>query len=440
MRSCHQRLVWTTTGTKLALLSMALAIFLVLYPVPAAAQIVLRVATWDGPEGQIPIRDVIAEFEAENPGVQVQLEQVDDYKARIIVQIAGGVGPDVYMVGDWDYAEFAQGGLAANLTPYLERDGVDLGMYIPQLLENHRYIDGNIYTLPKDFSTLGVYYNKDLFDQAGIAYPQPGWTWEEALEMMRKLTRARGDGEVETWGVVVNPWWNAIAWAQAWGRGRTILSPDFRTARGYLDHPDTVSALQFFYDLGLVYGVNTPDAVRDASGGERGVFLNGQAAILIWGNWAIGELQRDGPFRFGTVTPPTFGENATTFLMEAGWAMNPNIEDPERRELAWKLLKKLGTERGQYYMSRNFWAMPSIPAVADEIGMIDDEYYRPFFEAAFQTMPTYWTKIPFFGDVFDRHYNEIRAAYLQGQQDLAVAISQNIAAIERSLQQAFSEE
>src|SRR5690606_29440714 len=194
-------------------------------------------------------------------------------------------------------AEFAQGGLAANLTPYLERDDVDLGMYIPQLLENHRYIDGNIYTLPKDFSTLGVYYNKDLFDQAGIAYPQPGWTWEEALEMMRKLTRARGDGEVETWGVVVNPWWNAIAWAQAWGRGRTILSPDFRTARGYLDHPDTVSALQFFYDLGLVYGVNTPDAVRDASGGERGVFLNGQAAILIWGNWAIGELQRDGPFR-----------------------------------------------------------------------------------------------------------------------------------------------
>ena len=78
---------------------------------------------------------------------------------------------------------------------------------------------------------------------------------------------------------------------------------------------------------------------------------------------AIGELQRDGPFRFGTVTPPTFGENATTFLMEAGLAMNPNIEDPERRELAWKLLKKLGTERGQYYMSRNFWAMPSIPAV-----------------------------------------------------------------------------
>src|SRR5690606_39211325 len=149
----------------------------------------------------------------------------------IIVQIAGGVGPDVYMVGDWDYAEFAQGGLAANLTPYLERDGVDLGMYIPQLLENHRYIDGNIYTLPKVFSTLGVYYNKDLFDQAGIAYPQPGWTWEEALEMMRKLTRARGDGEVETWGVVVNPWWNAIAWAQAWGRGRTILSPDFRTAK-----------------------------------------------------------------------------------------------------------------------------------------------------------------------------------------------------------------
>lgn len=179
--------------------------------------------------------------------------------------------------------------------------------------------------------------------------------------------------------------------------------------------------------------------MRDAAGGERGVFVSGQAAILIWGNWAIGELQRDGPFRFGTVPPPTFGEHSTTFLMEAGWAMNPNIEDPQRRELAWKLLKKLGTERGQYYMSRNFWAMPSIPAVAEEVGMLNDQYYRAFFEAAFESMPTYWTKIPMFGNAFDHYYNQIRDDYLLGRQDLSVAISQQIDAIDRSLQQAFDE-
>ena len=103
-------------GGEAALLSMALAIFLVLYPVPAAAQIVSR-RDMRRAEGQIPIRDVIAEFEAENPGVQVQLEQVDDYKPRIIVQIAGGVGPDVYMVGDWDYAEFAPKGVGSTSRP-----------------------------------------------------------------------------------------------------------------------------------------------------------------------------------------------------------------------------------------------------------------------------------------------------------------------------------
>lgn len=88
-------------------------------------------------------------------------------------------------------------------------------------------------------------------------------------------------------------------------------------------------------------------------------------------------------------------------------------------------------------MSRNFWAMPSVPAIAGEIGMLDDEYYRAFFEAAFESMPTYRTKIPLFSDVFDRHYNQIRDAYLHGRQDLAVAISQHIEAIERSLQQSI---
>ena len=423
---------------RMVLLTALLATLLV--AASASAQIVLRVATWDGPEGQIPIREVAAEFEAENPGVQVQIEQVDDYKARVIVQVAGGVGPDVFMVGDWDYAEFAASNVSANLTPYLERDGVDLSAYIPTLLENHRYVDGQIYSLPKDFSTLGVYYNMDLFDQAGVPYPEAGWTWDDAWEIARRLTRVGADGEAQSWGISVNHYWNAVAWSYAWGDGSLVMSPEYDSVRGYLDSPGTLDAIRTFYErIRDSYGINVPRAVQDSGGGESGPFISGQAAMLVWGNWAIGQLLRDQPFRFGTVTPPTRGVNSTTFVMEAGWALNPNIEDPERRELAWKLVKKLGTESGQYYMSRNFWAMPSIPSVAAEIGMTTDPHYGPFFAAAYESMPTYWTKVPLFGQVFDSHYGQIRDDFLWRDVDLQVAVSQRIDAIEKALAEGSGE-
>ncbi len=402
-----------------------------------AAEVVLRLATWDGPEGQVPIRDTVAEFERAHPGVKVQIEQVDDYKNKLVVQIAGGVGPDVFMVGDWDYAELAQAGLTENLSPYLRRDNVDLKMYIPTLLENHRHVNGAIYSLPKDFSTLGVYYNKDLFAAAGLEDPKPGWTWAQAVDMARKLKRVRSDGTVEIWPIVVNPWWNAIAWSFASAAGYELMAGDYRSVRGKLDQPEAINALRFFYDLQKVQQIVAPDPVRDGLKGEKGMFAAGKAAIMIWGNWAISEWRNDPKLNWGTVVPPVYGQRPTTFLMEAGWGLNPNIKDANRKELAWQLVKMLGTERGQYYMGRTGWAMPSIPSVAREVGILRDPYYAAFFEAAYHSMPTYWTKVPTFGRVFDEPFSQAREQYLTGRQALDVAIREVVDRIEQNLRQVW---
>lgn len=118
--------------------------------------------------------------------------------------------------------------------------------------------------------------------------------------------------------------------------------------------------------------------------------------------------------------------------------MNPNISDPQRKELAWELVKMLATQRGQYYMSRNFSAMPAIPQVAEEVGILNDVYYNAFVKAAYETMPTYWTKIPGFANAFDQYDAKARDAFLNGRQDLRVAISQQLDAMEEGLRKAFT--
>lgn len=406
--------------------------------VAAAADMTLRVATWDGPQGQIPIKDALKDFEETHPGVAAQLEQIDSYGDKVVAQLAAGAGPDVFMVGDWDYAKWQKAGLTANLSPLMRRDNFDTGMFIPQLLENHRAIDGNIYSLPKDFSTLGVYYNKTLLNEAGVAYPEPNWTWTQALDMAKKLTKVNSDGSVNIWGLSANATWDAIQWSFAWGNQQRLFDEKYTTVRGYLDDPKTIDAIQFYFDLFHVHRVAPNPQELGALKGDSAAFAARKAAILLWGNWGISDWRTMADFDFGTAVPPSYGKNSTTFLMEAGWALNPFIKDPKRAELAWQLVKHLGGPRGQYFMGRNFWAMPSIPSVAREIGMVSDKYYGAFFQAAYSSMPTYWTKIPSFGNNFNDLWHPMAEAVARGQKGLRTGVSEILDAADRNLKAAFA--
>ena len=80
---------------------------------------------------------------------------------------------------------------------------LDLSVYLPGMVDPGKF-EGKQYLLPKDFSPLGVYYNKKIFDKAGVAYPQDGWTWDDLLKTAQALTKdANGDGQTDVWGIRV---------------------------------------------------------------------------------------------------------------------------------------------------------------------------------------------------------------------------------------------
>ena len=128
-------------------------------------------------KGLTPHFKIIEQFEAENPDIQVQLEPVGsgDYYARILTQIAAGDPPDLLQIGDDAVPMFVDKGAFVPLDDFIASADypLDTSIYLPGVLEPGKW-KGSQYLLPKDFSPMAVYYNKKLFDEAGVAYPTRG--------------------------------------------------------------------------------------------------------------------------------------------------------------------------------------------------------------------------------------------------------------------------
>ncbi len=173
-------------------------------PKSADAKTILRVGTGDSGEGLNPHQEIIGKFEDANKDILVQLEAVAgrDYYARLLTQIAAGDAPDVMHIGDDAVPMFVDKGALVPLDDYIKGPtGVDLKMYLPGVLAPGQY-KGKQYLLPKDFSTMGVYYNKKIFDKYGLKYPESGWTWDDFLKTAQALTKdTNGDGKPEVWGI-----------------------------------------------------------------------------------------------------------------------------------------------------------------------------------------------------------------------------------------------
>ena len=129
------------------------------------------------------------------------------------------------------------------------------------------------YFLPMNYSTLALYYNKKLFDDAGLPYPTENWTWNDLLSAARKLTiDGNKDGVPEQWGIQMNAnWENGFEYWVAAAGGR-LISEDGKKIVGYMDSPEAIRALKFYADLYHKYRVAPPPVDLQAwAGGNHGI-------------------------------------------------------------------------------------------------------------------------------------------------------------------------
>ena len=271
-----------------------------------------------------------ADFEAET-GIHVVVQPVpgdeDEYKAKINIDLMGGSTVDVVeTLGPKDYSRQVSAGFFMPLNEAVEEAGIDpysiYGANLP--VED----DGNYYALPFKQEMYCVFYNKAIFDEAGVPYPEGPWTWDEYVEIAQKLT----DKKKGVYGSFMNadlPWMYMPA---------QQLAVPFYKEDGSCNFDDPVfkEYAEWFKYISNDLGVQPSVAELEAENANWNYYaLEGyRLAMFPQGNWFTRLLnsQEDYPkdWNYGVAPLPSAGEGGNNNLVSLGYvAINKNAAHPE---------------------------------------------------------------------------------------------------------------
>lgn len=305
---------------------------------PSGEQVTIKVAHWDSftePSTQM----LIDGFEAANPNIKVELIDIAsaEYSNKLTVMLNGGNDLDVVWVKDPDNTpSIAQRGQLEDLTPYIERDGVELSAANGA---DALKLDGKQVALPVSTGFYVLYYNKDIFDAAGVEYPGNDMTWEEFEELAKKVTS--GEGNDKKYGALFHTWQACVQnWAVQDGKN-TILNTDYSFMKPYYE---MVLRMQ---DEGTVMDYST---LKTGNIHYSSVFMEGQTAMMPMGSWFIATMIEkvkagETSVNWGVATLPHPAD------VEAGWTVGSTTPmgvnaNSKNKDAAWEFVKYCSGDEG----------------------------------------------------------------------------------------------
>lgn len=220
--------------------------------------VTLRLSSWGSPEQNAPTAEMVAAFMAHYPNITVEEEYDpwDGYWEKKTTQLAGNQLPDVYAMSTAFICDYVASGRVLDVSPSLQN--ADVAGFVDGLpgaaLENLT-LDGELYGFPYATGTVLLFYNKDMFDAAGLDYPTAEWTYQNVLDAGAALTKDRdGDGVMDEWGYYVqsnspDTFYSILSRFDA-----RFFSDDASTVE--LDSPQAVEAVQFIQDLQYKYNIS----------------------------------------------------------------------------------------------------------------------------------------------------------------------------------------
>ncbi len=262
--------------------------------------------------------EMIAAFETANPDVKVEVETApfDDYFTVLQTQIAGGDAPDAFELNFENFVSFASKGALADLGSFTADDaGFNAEAYYQRAYDAFA-VDGTQYALPESYSTVLLFYNKDLFDQAGLDYPTDDWTWADETAAAATIA-ALDDG---VWGdfAGVHFWEFYKAAAQ---NGCPFFTGDAVT----VNEAGCVEALEYMIDY--VDSGSQPTAAEMGGVSDGDMFVKGELGMITTGIWMFGAFEENS-FPWDVVVEPGNTEGGSHFFAN-GTAVSATSENQE---------------------------------------------------------------------------------------------------------------
>lgn len=309
----------------------------------ADEKVVLEWWTWDA-DMKDKNQEIIAEYVKTHPNVTINntIVSTDEYWTKIRILANQNKLPDVFTMSSSTLEEWASNNLVLELDSYIN-SGDTKEKFYPKLLEAVKEVSAtdHYYALPFALVTTTLFYNKDAFDEAGLAYPDDDWTWEEFRNAAKALTVDKdNDGKIDQYGF----WfYGRYAHVEPWiyANGGHLLNHD--TMRFEPDDA-ALEALKMLTDLVLV-DKSAPSQKDMSSVRQQDVFPQGMAAMWVDGSWMIdnNRLVADPNMNWGIARVPAgpSTDNPITYGWADSYAISPNTEHPDE---AWEFMKYVAGE------------------------------------------------------------------------------------------------
>ena len=310
------------------------------------------------------VQEMLQEFHATNPNIRVfYIPDPDNVEESMLAYMQAGTAPDVFQGCCTFFPIWAEQGYTLDLRPYVEadQDQVIISDWDPAQYNSFFTEDGRQFGLPKYHGALALYYNKDLFDEYGVAYPDETWDHDDYLAAMKRLTHDRdGDGRTDLWGSMIDISWDRIQ-MHVNGWGGHLVDPDDPT-QCRMDEPEAVEAMEWlrmrmWEDKVMATFLDVQNL------GTRDAFIQGRVAMVEDGSWTLKDILAGADFRVGVAPFPAGPVRRVTLATTDGFGIYSGTKHPDE---AWKLVKFLISKEYGRAMARANFLQPARASLVDE--------------------------------------------------------------------------
>ena len=339
----------------------------------ASNEVQLVYQDWSTEWFPLMAQQMLEQFHSAHPNIRVfYVPDPADVEESLLEDMLAGVAPDVFAACCSFFPILAQENQTLGLRPFIEADldQATIQDWDPAQYQAFQKQNGEQYGLPKYHGALALYYNKDLFDQYSVDYPDGSWDHDDYLEAMKRLTHDRdSDGRVDLWGSILDISWDRIqVHVNDWG-GHFVDPEDPTRCR--MGDPPALEAMEWL--RARMWDDQVMARPLDVQNmGTQQAFISEKVAMSEDGSWALKNILSNANFRIGVAPMPTGPARRVTMATTDGFGIYQGTRYPEA---SWELLKFLiSKDYGRAMAKANFLQPARVSLVQDWVQFIRQEF------------------------------------------------------------------